>query len=204
MNSPLHAPLLSRRHFALALATGIPAGMLLGCAAQDEPEEVEPLIPFVYRRLPPLMTDGWINDGPLTDAQLRGRVIVVDCFASWCGPCALAAPALVQLYLKYRFKGVRFLGLTSEGEKDLEAIIEFAKRNHTDWPIGYGASPTLQILDVNAIPRLFVVGKDGMIRWDSQASKGSIERAIRNALAEPDLPEKKEPVPDKSPADQPM
>ena len=177
--------MFTRRTFGTSLlAAG--AAVTLGCT--DEPispaSGVAPNL-FVYRHMPPLMADGWLN-GSLTDGDLRGHVQVVDCFASWCGPCAAEAPALVQLYLKFRFNGVRFWGMTREGEAKLEAVIQFVRRNHTDWPIAYGASPMMQFLEVSLIPRVFVVGKDGIVRWDSQQSPGSLERAIRDAMLEPD------------------
>ena len=176
---------LTRRGFCTGIAACTSALWLGGCSYEPVEEEEDLRPPFIPRRMPPLMVDGWINDGPITAAELKGHVYVVDCFASWCGPCALAAPALVQLYLKYRFNGVHFLGLTSEVEHELDDVIAFAKRNNTDWPIAYGAGGTMQVLGVIAIPHVFVVGKDGMIVWDSQQQGGSMERAIRDALKEP-------------------
>lgn len=184
MNSKLKTTYLTRRGFCTGLAAGASALWLSGCTIEPVEEEDE-RPPFVPRRMPPLMVDGWINDGPVTEKQLQGHVYVVDCFASWCGPCALAAPALVQLYLKYRYNGVRFIGLTGEAEHELDAVMTFVKRNNTDWPIAYGAGNTMQLLGVEAIPHVFVVGKDGMIVWDSQQQGGSMERAIRDALKQP-------------------
>jgi thiol-disulfide isomerase/thioredoxin len=177
--------LLSRRTFASSL---LATGTLLTVGCTDEPIDSAGEATnnaFVYRHMPPLIADGWLN-GTLTDAELRGQVQVVDCFASWCGPCAAEAPAMVQLFLKYRFNGVRFWGMTSEGEAKLDAVIQFIERHHTDWPIAYGAGPMMRMLEVSMIPRVFVVGKDGIIRFDSQLSTGSLERAIRDAMLEPD------------------
>jgi thiol-disulfide isomerase/thioredoxin len=179
--------LLNRRTFASSLlAAG--SAITLGCITEEPINpaggEASPNL-FVYRQMPPLVADGWLN-GALTEQDLRGHVQVVDCFASWCGPCAAEAPALVQLYLKYRYNGVRFWGMTREGEAKIDAVMQFVQRHSTNWPIAYGAGPMLQFLEVSLIPRVFVVGKDGVIRWDSQQRAGSLERAIRDAMLEPD------------------
>jgi thiol-disulfide isomerase/thioredoxin len=179
-------PLLNRRTFGASLLAAASA-ITLGCTEEPiEPAGGAAPNLFIYRHMPPLIADGWLN-GELTDADLRGQVQVVDCFASWCGTCAAEMPAILQLYLKYRYNGVHFWGMTAEGEAKLEAVTRFVERNHTDWPIAYGADPMMKFLEVVTLPRVFVVGKDGVIRWDSDQRNGSLERAIRDAMLEPDI-----------------
>jgi len=134
--------------------------------------------------LPEIMATGWIPGDTLPSRQqLAGKVVVIDCWATWCAPCRAAMPDLAKLYAKYEPLGVVFLGLTRESEADRLDIEEFvSKTEGLDWPVGYGASPTLDMLDINIYPTVIVFGSGGSAVWSSHRLKG-IEDALDHALA---------------------
>jgi len=156
---------------------------VVACAPQEGGEAYSNAEPG--RELPELEVRGWLNAEEVTLADLRGEVVVVDCFFTTCGPCRAAAPELVRDYLKWREEGVRFIGLTWETEEQLPALRAFIEQFGTTWPIGYGATPFLKELEIYLYPTILVVGRDGRIRWDSHQRRGTFGRAIRDALAEP-------------------
>jgi len=124
---------------------------------------------------------GWLDDRGLSSADLAGKIVVIDCFASWCAPCEAAMPELVRDYRRYRSAGVQFIGLTSETADELEAVRDFRDRNQIEWPIAYGGQFQWQALGVETIPHLFVYDAQGDAIWTSDLP-GTLDQAIQAAI----------------------
>jgi len=145
--------------------------------------------------LPPLMAEGWLNTQQTPTEQsafgkipsrelLAGKVVVIDCWATWCPPCRAAMPELAQLYAKYQPLGVEFIGLTSESADDRPAIEKFiGSIDGFDWPVGYGAMPIQDLLGIEVLPTVIVFSPGGSAVWSNSQLYG-IEDALDQALGQ--------------------
>ncbi len=134
-------------------------------------------------KAPEIRADGWLNGPAPTPEELHGKVLVVDAWAFWCGPCRAAAPELVKLHERYRDRGVMFIGLTSErSDRDPENR-HFLAETKITWPNGYGAVETLIKLKADSIPQVWVIDRKYNLIWNINSSE-PIESAIERALAQ--------------------
>jgi len=124
--------------------------------------------------------------GELSDIkQLKGKVVLVDFWASWCGACRAMVPTLNELHEKFGAQGLKIVGLTEDTE---EAALKVADRLTIKYAIGASASvDTLRAYSVSALPTLFLVDKKGVIRSASiglQPSE-SLTAMTKKLLSEP-------------------
>ncbi|MCG6156238.1 TlpA family protein disulfide reductase [Rubinisphaera margarita] len=134
----------------------------------------------VGEEAPEISAQGWVNGKPPED--LRGKVVVVDEWATWCLPCRKEAPHLVQTYNEFKDRDdVVFIGLTSESPDSLPAIEKFLEETGITWPNGFGAMETLMAFKAEYIPRAWVISREGRVVWNYD-SRGEMSDAIRAAL----------------------
>jgi cytochrome c biogenesis protein CcmG/thiol:disulfide interchange protein DsbE len=100
--------------------------------------------------------------GRLRLAELQGKVVVVNFFASWCIPCKEEAPALVRMWERYRTSDVVFVGIVYQDSPD--GAKAFHDRLGQTWPIGADDNGrTALAFGVFGVPETYFIGKDGVI-----------------------------------------
>ena len=102
---------------------------------------------------------------PLSLSSFKGKIVVIDFWASWCGPCRKENPNVVKMYQEFHPKGVDILSVSLDKEKDkwLKAIEDDGLVwNHVSDLKGWGSS-VAKLYGVNGIPATVLIDKDGVI-----------------------------------------
>jgi len=133
--------------------------------------------PKVGSAAPEVKVAEWLNSQPLALAQLTKKIVVVEFWATWCPPCRKSIPHLIELYEKYKDKGVVIMGLTDE---PMSKVKGFATEMKMTYAVGTG-SKTFQEYGVEGIPHAFVVAPGGKIAWSGHPAQ-DLDKAIEDAL----------------------
>ena len=123
--------------------------------------------------------------------DLKGKVVVVDFWATWCGPCVAEMPHMKELYSQYKPKGVEFIGVSLDQPEDkggLDALKKFVADNKIEWPQYYQGnfwqSEFSSGWGINSIPALFVVDHEGKLY--STSARGKLEQILPELIAKRD------------------
>jgi cytochrome c biogenesis protein CcmG, thiol:disulfide interchange protein DsbE len=124
--------------------------------------------------------------GAVAMSTLRGQVVVLDFWATWCGPCVQMIPVLDGLHRAWAARGVSFVGVNSDGGG---ATVDDIKAFMVEHPMSY---PVVRDADgevgaryrLEALPNIVVIGRDGRIRGSfiGLTMQGTLEKALREAV----------------------
>ena len=119
-------------------------------------------------------------------ATYRGQVLVVDFFATWCGPCKSAIPHLITLKEKYGRQGAQVLGLAVDDTP--EALREFISAKRINYPVAQSNEDLDTEYGIRSLPTLFVINRKGIVagrfQGVSDQTLRQVEELIRKSLAE--------------------
>ena len=131
--------------------------LLSGCAQRQPPQEVT---------FQPITFDNWQREL----ASLKGQIVVVDVWATWCAPCIERFPHMVQLYNQYKDRGVTFVSMSVDDREDKQAIeqarVFLHKQNATfrNYLMDENILQSFQKLDIPAVPAVLIYDRAGRLR----------------------------------------
>ena len=159
-------------------------GMMMGDAEGGAPEMPELAVKAGDAAPDFKLAD--LDGKEVTLASLKGKVVLLDFWATWCGPCKAAMPTIQKLHDEYKDKGVVILGVNTWEEKPQAAREYMTKRKFTYGCLLKG-DELAQAYGVTGIPTLVIIGRDGRVAKVevglSDPSGGGLRKAIDAALA---------------------
>jgi len=117
---------------------------------------------LIGKPMPPLDVVEWHN-GELKPDDLKGKVLLLDFWGTFCAPCLAAFPANNELYAKYKSKGVEFIGIcTNEGQENYDKVIALKK---PEYPTARDAEfKTMKAWSAQTYPLYVAVDRKGIVR----------------------------------------
>ena len=159
-------------------------------AQQSQPPE---RAPFMLR----FEAEG-VDGGTVTLESLRGNVVLVDLFGTWCPPCRAATPALVSLYERYRGQGFEIVGLAYERVRTVDEAKASVRVYQRDFKVPYalalGPEELLKMVPdgFEGYPTMLLVDRQGLGRQSymgyERGEEEALAAAIEKLLAEPGGP----------------
>lgn len=139
------------------LAALVALAVLAGCRVEEPPADS----PDAASLAPAFRLEAL--DGATVDlAELRGRPVIVDFWATWCAPCVFQIPVLNEFWEAHRGDGVAVLGVSVDtGGRD--TVAEFAAEHDVQYPVLLGDESLAREYGAIGYPTLYVVGRDGRI-----------------------------------------
>jgi len=196
-------PDLSLRQLPKAFAF---VGVLLAAAPLALAQSMVPAgpAPLAAGTAAPAFATRTVGGRPLTLKSLRGHVVLLDFWATWCGPCRMATPTLQSLHGKFAGRGLRVVGMSLDDASTRAGIPAFRRQFGVTYALAYAPQANLRTamayhtnqdpnspgtrLDRPVPPSVFLIDRRGVVRWSQigySLDEGQIlSRLIAKLLAE--------------------
>jgi thiol-disulfide isomerase/thioredoxin len=175
----------------------------------DAIERAKRLAALIGSEAAPLSVEAWVNGDPLTDADLKGKVVLLDFWSVWCGPCISTFPHLREWQEKYADKGLVIIGLTRyynytwnaeagravrsqekvTPEQEQQMLLSFAEHYNLHHRFAIQKDSTMsEFYGVTGIPHVVVIDREGIVRLmrvgSGEQNAKDIEEMIEKLIAE--------------------
>jgi len=164
----------------LVLAAGLGVGVRMSGGAVAQVRVGSPTPPFVAATL-----DGTARTRTIADYE--GEVVLINLWATWCGPCVIEMPSIQRLYDRYRDAGFKVVAVAVDDPGNEQRILDFVAEHRLTFEVLHEGSGRIeQQFQTQGIPATFLVGRDGRIRkfslgaadWDSPANRAVVAQLL--------------------------
>lgn len=189
------------RRAAGALALVAAGALLAGCSATSGSVDGSTryvagdgstvLLAPAEREAAPVLSGTTLDGAKLDVASYRGKVVVVNLWASWCSPCRAEAGVLEETYAETKGKGVEFVGIVSGGKDSVDNARAFTRKFDVTYPSMFDGDNSLVLafrgqLPPSAIPTTLVLDREGRV---AARALGEVDRSRLLGMIEPVLAE---------------
>ncbi len=176
-----------KRHASYSRARRLSAAALLAsaaCGGRDRPGQVEIGLPA------PAYSALTLGGQPASLADLKGRVVLLNGWATWCIPCQREVPALQKLYTARHAEGLEIIGVNVDVGGAENRVREFMSTYNMTYPVWRDPDDIFSgIFRAYGLPASYLIGRDGILRWQQvgevDPESPSFKTALTAALAEP-------------------
>ncbi len=136
---------------------------------------------------PALEIAKWVKGEPVDLAEAKGKqVVVIEFWATWCGPCRVSIPHLTELQKKFEERGVVFVGVSDEDQATVQPFVDNMGEK-MDYRVALDRNQAtseayMKAFGVNGIPHAFVVDREGRIAWHGHPMDG-LDRVLDRLAA---------------------
>ncbi len=127
-----------------------------------------------------------LDGKPFKLSELRGKAVLLNFWATWCAPCKIETPWIVDLQNQYGSQGLQVVAVSMDDESDTEDVKKFVQEMHMTYPVLRGTEEVgNQYGGVDYLPTVFFVGRDGNVTGRIQGIRGrsDLEDNVKKALA---------------------
>ena len=140
--------------------------------------------PSANRPVAPMFSATDINGRKLELADYQGKVILLNFWATWCGPCRVEIPAFIKLQERYRDQGFVIIGISED--ESVEPVREFYREFGMNYPVAMGENRVSELFGgIVGLPTTFLIGRDGRIysKHMGAANISVFEAEVKELLA---------------------
>ncbi len=137
----------------------------------------------VIKAAPAFRVEAYGNKGQFIDlAAMKGKVVMLDFWATWCGPCRESMPHVKAIYEELKSKGFEVMGVTAE---ERASVNKFFTDHSVPYPIFLDGDHSVnEAYDINEIPTAVVIDRQGNVVFSGHPEDAELRPAIERALAQ--------------------
>jgi len=129
----------------------------------------------------------WINEKnrEINLSDFKGKVIIINFWATWCGPCKSEIPDFVSVYHKYKNQGLEIIGVSLDSELSLDELAQFSGSNDITYQIIHDNGDIQNAFGgIKAIPTTYIIGKDFKVKnhFVGALTEEQLEKLVKQEL----------------------
>lgn len=174
-----------KRLLALTSLAALIACGTAGSGGADTNTAASGAHPLIGSPAPGFALDTANGKGRFDLAKVKGKVVVVDFWATWCDPCKKSFPKLQELYTKYNASGMELVGISEDEESS--GIAEFGNSHGAKFPLAWDNGKSIAgQWQPKSMPSTFVVDRNGIVRFAHlgyhDGDEAEIEKEVKSLL----------------------
>jgi thiol-disulfide isomerase/thioredoxin len=181
--------------FSLIEARGSAAEKRMATADRVQIRDLNIQLNLIGQPAPEIAVESWINSEPTSLADLRGQVVLLEFWATWCKPCDEMFPKLKEMHNAHAERGLRILALTrhylayggdtNAREEELKLVRQFIAERDIVFPVGVSADERTQTLyGATGMPALALVDRQGIVRYRFGGGDALFQQILQQCLDE--------------------